>query len=223
MGIGFILALILAIVVLPILFDMLSQSLRRKHKTHDLSRVRKGSQDAPAELDAYAYLLSKDGLFKDKRVLVEYWKKVKETIHLFDEIIVKYVIQWSAVLLALVGASAVVFSKSTLEVEFSLLAGIVALATILISIPIAIKCYFYYELLEEALKVARDIENVMFDNDVYKDLAKKVGLTLRLTEISTKSKLGITFFGWTIFIPFAFLFLICLTLMLYYFGHFLGW
>lgn len=222
MGIGFILALILAIVVLPILLDMLSHSLRRKHKTHDLSRVRKGSQDAPTEFDVHAYQLLKDGLLEEQQVLVEYWKKVKETIHLFDEIIVKYVIQWSAILLALIGASAFVFSSSTPEVDFSLLAGIVAFATILISIPIAIKCLFYYELLEEGLKVAKYIEEIMFHNDVYKDLAKKIGLTIRLTEISTRKKLGITFFGWTIFIPFVLLFVICLVLMVYYFGHFLG-
>ena len=185
--------------------------------------ARPSSELTAEELAQCSKLLMKDKLLEDHAVLVEYWKKVKETIHLFDEIIVKYVIQWSAVLLALVGASAVVFSSSTPEVDFSLLAGIVALAAILISIPIAIKCYFYYELLEEALKVAKDLERVMFDNDVYKDLAKKVGLTLRLTEISTRSKFGITFFGWTIFIPFVFLFMICLALMLYYFGHFFGW
>lgn len=222
MNIEFTLALILTIVILSILFDILSQLFRRKHKTHDLSRVPKGSQDAPAELDAYAYLLSKDGLFENKRVLVEYWKKVKETIHLFDGIIVKYVIQWSAILLALVGASAVVFSSSTAEVDFSLLAGIIAFATFLISIPIAIKCWFYYELLEEALKVAEDIEKIMFHNDVHKNLAEELGLTLRLTKISTKRKLGIPIFGWTILIPFVLLFVICLALMLIYFNQAFG-
>lgn len=222
MIIEFALALILTVVILLILFDMLSQSLRRKHKTDVLSRVPKGSQDAPAELDAYAYLLSEDGLFGNKRVLVEYWKKVKETIHLFDGIIVKYVIQWCAILLALVGASAVVFSSSTAEVDFSLLAGIIAFATFLISIPIAIKCWFYYELLEEALRVAEDVEKIMFHSDVHKNLAKELGLTLRLTKISTERKLGIRIFGWTIIIPFALLFVICIVLVLIYATQALG-
>ena len=215
MNIEFALALILTIVILSILLDMLSQLIRRKHKTHNLSRA--------ARLDLHAHQVLKDGLLERQPVLVEYWKKVKETIHLFDGIIVKYVIQWSAILLALVGASAVVFSSSTQEVDFSLLAGIVAFATILISIPIAIKCWFYYELLEEALKVAEGIEKIMFHNDVYGNLAEELGLTLRLTKISTKRKLRITIFGWTILIPFVFLFGMCLGLMLYYFNQAFGW
>jgi len=147
--------------------------------------------------------------------LIEYWKKVKETIHLFDEIIVKYIIQWSAILLAIVGASAVVFSNSSPKVDFSLLAGIVALTAFLISIPILIKCWFYYELLEEALRVGEDVEDAMFKNT-----ADKIGLTHRLTHISTRRRLGITFFGWTILVPFIFLSVMSLTLMAYYLNHF---
>lgn len=153
-------------------------------------------------------------LLENNPVLIEYWKKVKETIHLFDEIIVKYVIQWSAILLAIVGGSAVVFSNSSPEVDFSLLAGIVALTAFLISIPILVKCWFYYELLEEALHLAEDVEIVMFKN---KELADKIGLTHRLCKISTRRWVGTTFFGWTIFMPFIFLLVISVTLMLYYF------
>ena len=184
---------------------------------------RASSELTPAELAQCAKLLMKGKLLEDRAVLVEYWKKVKETIHLFDEIIVKYVIQWAAILLAIVGGSALVFGNSTPEIDFSLLAGIVALSATLISIPIAIKCWFYYQLLEEALRVAEDIEEVMFNNDEDTNLAKKLGLTLRLTKISTKQVLGIKFFGWTILAPFAFLFAISLLLMLYYFCEAFGW
>lgn len=155
---------------------------------------------------------------KSKQRLIEYWKKVKETIHLFDDIIVKYEIQWSAILLAIAGASAAVYSSTNTIVDSSLLAGIVALTAFLISIPILIKCWFYYELLEEALRVAKNVENAIFNAN-----ADKIGLTHKLTQISTKRLLGITFFGWTILVPFIFLSLMSLTLMVYYLSHFFGW
>lgn len=155
--------------------------------------------------------------------LIEYWKKTKETIHLFDEIIVKYVIQWSAVLLAMVGASTLIFAQTkvieeagtTVVFEYGLIAGIIAITAIFVSIPIAIKCWFYYELLEEALRVAEDIEVVLFED---KKLAKSLGLTHRLMLISTKKLWGTTFFGWTIFLPFIFLMVASSTLTLFYFN-----
>ena len=179
------------------------------------------STDRPwteTEFVEYSKILKKEQWLEKNPVLIEYWKKVKETIHLFDEIIVKYVIQWSAILLAIIGASTLVFSSSTTEVDYSLLAAMVSLSAILISIPIAVKCYFYYELLEEALRVAEDVENVIFGR--VRSHEPDIRLTHRLTAISTRKKLGITFFGWTIFIPFAFLFAISLTLMVYYFSHY---
>ena len=175
-----------------------------------------------AELAEYAKLLKKTKLLEQNPVLIEYWKKVKETIHLFDGIIVKYVIQWSAILLAIVGGSAVVFSNSSPELDLSLIAGIVALSAIFICIPIAIKCFFYYELLEEALDVAQDIEKLMFDNFVDKNLANRVGLTHRLARISTERRLGITFFAWTICLPWVVVIVTSLVLASYYFSHFFG-
>ena len=155
--------------------------------------------------------------------LIEYWKKTKETIHLFDEIIVKYVIQWSAVLLAMVGASTLIFAQTklieeastTVVSEYGLIAGIIAITAILVSIPIAIKCWFYYELLEEALRLAEDIEVMIFEDE---ELAKSLGLTHRLVLISTKKLWGTTFFGWTIFLPFIFLMVASSTLTLFYFN-----
>ncbi|MDH5483390.1 MAG: hypothetical protein OEY22_11040 [Candidatus Bathyarchaeota archaeon] len=144
--------------------------------------------------------------------LIEYWKKVKETIHLFDGIIVRYVVQWSNVLLVMVGASVVVFSQAQ---TYSMIAGGIALAACIIAFPIAIKCYFYYELLEEALKVGLEIEKLIFQDN---NRANQLGLTHRLTNISTRKTYGMTFFGWSIFLPFAFLAFLSLTLALVFFG-----
>ena len=143
--------------------------------------------------------------FRDQ---LEYWKKVKDTIHLFDRIIVQYVVQWSAILLGMIGASVLVFSTSHLT------AGVISLAAILVAFPIAIKCYFYYELLEEALSVGIDIEKLIFKTEPER---QRFGLTHRLCSISTRQYLGITFFGWTIFLPFAILGLLSLTLSVFYF------
>ena len=140
---------------------------------------------------------------------MEYWKKTKETIHVFDRIIVQYEIQWSAIMLAMIGASALAFSTS------SLVAGIISLTAIAVSFPIAIKCYFYYQLLEEALGVGLEIENILFQSD--KAACDKYGLTHRLCELSKKPYLEITYFGWTIFIPFVVLSASSLTLSLFYF------
>jgi len=187
---------------------------RREKETEMQKETRNVDKKHAHELAEYAKLIKKERLLKDNAVLIEYWKKVKETIHLFDEIIVKYVIQWSAVLLAIVGASTLVFSNSTPEVDFSFLAGMITLTAILISIPIAVKCYFYYELLEEALNVAKDVESIIFGTHTC-----DIRLTHRLTRISTKERLGIKYFAWTILIPFALLFVISFGLMLYYFSH----
>ena len=188
-----------------------------------LVRFRSGpsgsSELTDTEVVQYKNILLERNFLKDREVLVEYWKKVKETIHLFDDIIVKYAIQWSAFLLAIVGASTIVYQGTTQELNSGFLAGIISLTAMLISIPIAFKCWFYYELLEEALRVAKDIERIMFLNE-NDNLANRVGLTLRLTSISTKPRLKIgTYFGWTIFLPFAFLFIISLGLMLFYFNE----
>lgn len=139
--------------------------------------------------------------------LLSYWKKVKETIHLFDKIIVQYVIQWSAVLLGMIGASVIIFPQS------SLLAGMISLTAILVSLPIAMKCFFYYELLEEALCLGLEIEKLIFKGE-----ENKFGLTHRLCNISTRKYLEITFFGWTIFLPFVILAALSLTLAFFYFN-----
>lgn len=126
--------------------------------------------------------------------LLTYWKKVKETIHVFDEIIVRYVVQWSAVLLGMIGASVVVLPAS------SLIAGTISCGAIIVSIPIAINCYFYYELIEETLRLGMDIEKLIFKDD---KLASELGLTCRLCAISTRTFGGIPFFGWTMFLIFG--------------------
>jgi len=123
--------------------------------------------------------------------LLTYWRKVKETIHVFDDIIVRYVVQWSAVLLGMIGASVVVLPSS------NLVAGAISLGALAISFPIAINLHFYYELLEEALCLGMDIEKLMFKDD---KLASELGLTCRLCDISTRKFGGITFFGWTMFL-----------------------
>lgn len=139
--------------------------------------------------------------------LLRYWRKVKETIHVFDGIIVRYVVQWSAVLLGMIGASAVVYPDS------SVISGLISLTTIVVSFPIAIKCYFYYELLEEALSLGLDIEKLIFKGE-----EETFGLTHRLCAVSTRKYLGMTFFGWVIFLPFVILFDLSLTLALFYFS-----
>lgn len=138
--------------------------------------------------------------------LLAYWRKVKETIHLFDKIIVQYVIQWSAVLLGIIGASVLAFSQSRT------IAGVISLTAILVSLPIALKCFFYYELLEEALSLGKEIEK-----QIFRGRESEFGLTHRLCSISTRRYLEMTFFGWTIFIPFAILAVSSLTLALFYF------
>ena len=146
--------------------------------------------------------------------LLTYWKKVKDTIHLFDKIIVQYVVQWSAVLLGIIGASVLVASQPNLvPSQSNVIAGLISLTAILVSIPIAIKCFFYYELLEEALCLGKEIEKMIFKGD-----ESKYGLTHRLCSISTRTYLGITFFGWTIFLPFLILAALSLTLASFYFG-----
>lgn len=140
------------------------------------------------------------------RDLIAYWKKVKETIHLFDGIIVRYVVQWSAVILGMIGASALVFPTS------NSIAGLISLTAIIISVPIGVKCYFYYELLEEALSLGLKIEKLIFKGEEC-----ELGLTHRLCAISTRKYLGITFFGWSIFLPFMILCVSSLTLALFYF------
>lgn len=142
---------------------------------------------------------------------IEYWKKVKETIHVFDRIVVQYIVQWSAVMLGMIGASAVVYPSS------SLIAGTLTLTAIFVSIPIGVKCFFYYQLLERALLVAEEMETLMFkkgDND--EDL-KKFGLTYRLGNLPRRRYEEITFFGWTIFLPFVILAASSITLSLVYF------
>jgi hypothetical protein len=141
----------------------------------------------------------------NSRDLITYWKKVKETIHLFDKIIVQYVVQWSAVLLAMIGASVLAFSASNLA------AGVISITAILVSFPIAVKCFFYYELLEEALRLGLEIEKLIFKGE-----ENKFGLTHRLCKISTRTYLEITFFGWTIFLPFVILAISSLTLSVFY-------
>lgn len=126
--------------------------------------------------------------------LLMYWRKVKETIHVFDEIIIRYVVQWSAVLLGMIGASAVVLPES------NVVAGLISCGAIVVACPIAIQCYFYYELLEEALRLGMDVEKLVFKDD---KLASELGLTCRLCAISTRKFGGITFFGWAIFLIFG--------------------
>jgi hypothetical protein len=140
--------------------------------------------------------------------LLAYWGKVKETIHAFDEIVVRYVIQWSAILLGMIGASVVVLPRS------NLVAGVISCGAIVVSIPIAIKCYFYYELLEEALSLGMDVEKLIFKSD---KLASELGLTCRLCAISTRKFAGITFYGWTMFLIFGCFAAISSALSLVYF------
>ena len=139
--------------------------------------------------------------------LLTYWKKVKETIHLFDNIIVRYVVQWSNILLIMIGASALAYPTS------NLIAGTFSLAAAIVSVPIAIKCKFYYELLEEALSLGIDVEKLIFKGDE----SQKLGLTYRLTSISTRTIAGSTFFAWSIYLPFVVIFILSLTLAAFYF------
>lgn len=138
--------------------------------------------------------------------LLTYWKKVKETIHVFDKIVVQYVVQWSAVMLGMIGAGALIYPTS------SLIAGTISLTAIVVSIPIGVKCYFYYQLLEESLLVAIEMEKLIF-----KDEANRFGITHRLRVTSTRKYLDMTFFGWTIFLPFVILAASSSTLSLFYF------
>lgn len=139
--------------------------------------------------------------------LVTYWKKVKETIHVFDKIIVQYVVQWSAVLLGIIAASVVVFPTS------NLIAGIISLTAIGVSLPIGLKCFFYCKMLEEALSVGLELEKLIFKGD-----EGRFGLSHRLCKISTKKYFGITFFKWTIFLPFVILAILSSILALFYFN-----
>lgn len=143
----------------------------------------------------------------DTKDLLTYWKKVKETIHLFDNIIVRYVVQWSNILLIMIGASVLAYPTS------NLIAGTFSLAAAIVSVPIAIKCKFYYELLEEALHLGIDVEKLIFEGDE----SQKLGLTYRLSKISTRPIAGTTFFAWSIFLPFVVIFILSLTLAAFYF------
>lgn len=147
------------------------------------------------------------------RELVEYWKKVKETIHLFDNIIVRYVVQWSNILLVMIGASVLIITQAQSFAMSGLIAGTISLAACIVAFPIAMKCYFYYELLEEALLVGLEIEKLIFKDE---RRVAELGLTHRLTQISTRRIWGVTFFGWSIFLPFVFLAFLSLTLALFF-------
>ena len=140
--------------------------------------------------------------------LLTYWRKVKETIHVFDDIIVRYVVQWSAVLLGMIGASVVVLPTS------NLVAGAISLGALVVSFPIAINLYFYYELLEEALRIGIDVEKLIFKDE---ELASELGLTCRLFAVSAREYGGITFFGWTMFLIVGSFAAISLILSLVYF------
>ena len=141
-----------------------------------------------------------------KSELIAIWKKVKETIHVFDKIVVQYVVQWSAVMLGMIGASAIVYPSS------GTIAGTISLTAIVVSIPIGLKCFFYYQLLEESLLVALEMEKLIF-----KDEVEILGLTHRLEAISRRPYMEMTFFGWTIFLPFLILTASSSTLSLFYF------
>ncbi len=147
----------------------------------------------------------------DMGARIEYWKKVKDTIHVFDKIVVQYVVQWSAVMLGMIGASALIYPSS------GLIAGTVSLAAIVVSIPIGTKCYFYYQLLEEGLNVAIEMEKLIFvDGDDLADF-KNFGLTYRLG-LKSRSRHGeMTFYGLTIFLPFIILATSSMTLSFLYF------
>jgi len=124
-------------------------------------------------------------------------------------------------LLAIIGASGVVYSNcigagGEVYYDFRLIAGIISLAAILVSFPIGVKCYFYYELLETALLVGLEVEKLIF-KDAGNGSEDTFGLTHRLYKISTKKFLSITFFGWTIFLPFIILAEVSLGLAVFYF------
>ena len=138
--------------------------------------------------------------------LLTYWRKVKETIHLFDEIIVRHTAQWSNILLVMIGASAVAYSFS------DLVAALLASGATIASILGLWKCYFYFELLEEALRVGVDIEKLIFKGE-----EREFGLTHRLKSISTRQFLGLIFFGWSIFLPFIVLAVLSSALAAIYF------
>lgn len=138
--------------------------------------------------------------------LLTYWRKVKETIHLFDDIIVRHTAQWSNILLVMIGASAVAYSFS------NFVAGTLASAAAIAAILGLWKCYFYYELLEEALRVGIDVEKLIFKGE-----ENEFGLTHRLTNISTRTFFGLIFFGWSVFLPFVVLAALSSTLALIYF------
>jgi len=144
----------------------------------------------------------------EREELLTYWKKVKETIHLFDNIIVLHTAQWSSLVMAMIGASAITFASS------NLVAGILALAALTAALLGLWKVRFYYELLEEALKVGEDVEKLIFKSE---EVRNKFGLTHRLTKTSTKPFFGIIFFGWSIFLPFIVLAALSSILALFYF------
>jgi len=138
--------------------------------------------------------------------LLTYWRKVKETIHMFDDIIVRYTVQWTNILLVMIGASAIAYSFS------NLIAGTLASAAFIAAILGLWKVYFYYELLEEALNVGIDVEKLIFKGEEH-----NFGLTHRLTSISKRPIFGLIFFGWSIFLPFIVLAALSSILALFYF------
>lgn len=114
-------------------------------------------------------------------------------------------------MLGMIGASALIYPSS------GLIAGTVSLTAIVVSIPIGTKCYFYYQLLEEGLEVATEMEKLIFVSGNSLADFKNFGLTYRLGSVSRRKYGEITFYGWTIFLPFVILAASSTTLSFLYF------
>jgi hypothetical protein len=105
--------------------------------------------------------------------MIEYWKKVKETIHVFDIMVARYIIQGFTLLGAPLSISAFVTNSSPFA------ALILAAVAVFAVFPIATQAWFYTKLLSESIDVAKLLETSMFQ-----DSSEEYGLTIRLTRIS---------------------------------------
>lgn len=143
--------------------------------------------------------------------MVSYWEKIKDTIHVFDNIITKFEVEGMTVLVGIISVSGIVYQFS------SIAAGLIVLCAFAMNIAMCVHCSFYYGLLLRALDVAIVVEKELFGEEK----ANILGLTNVLADYSTMR--ASVFFGQTrgrsvTLISYVVIGFTCVILALFYFG-----
>ena len=88
---------------------------------------------------------------------VEYWKKVRDTIQKFDEILTKLSFQGLGLVAAALSVTGALFAQGLI-----LASMLISIGIFVIALALALHTWLYFRLLEKAVETAQQLENRLF-------------------------------------------------------------